>query len=75
MKLQFSSDICTHYVTAIEYGDFTGLDDKEQVQVESFLSDMPANCVYQWPVDGDTHFMQDDITGMMADCVTVEVYG
>ena len=64
------SDIATHWACAIEYGDYSELDDAEISQLEEWLSDYPGAC-FQY--GEDSFFARDDISGMMADCCEVTI--
>jgi len=70
-KLLNEIDICTHYITAIEYGDTSGLNDEEIKQVYDFLKEYP-NCTFKY--SEDSYFAMDYISGFMATCLEVKVY-
>lgn len=60
-----------HWITAIEYGDFTGLTKGEIEKIKSFLSDLPENSIFNYEQDSD--FTIDCVSGMYAMCVTAKV--
>ena len=64
------ADIATHWICAIEYGDYTGLDDAEESQVEEWLSDYPM-AIFQY--GENSFFARDEISGMMSDCCEVTI--
>lgn len=60
--------IATHWVIAIEYGDYSGLEDDEIKTLEEFLEGLPRG--YQaWQWSDDNQFSRDAVSGLMADCV------
>ena len=63
--------ICTHYIVAIEYGDFSGLEDEEIEQAEKFMASYPNAC-FQY--GEESHFSLDCISGLMADCVDLTIF-
>ena len=73
MNLYDTYDICSAYVCAIEYGDLSGLDhEDEEKQIKEFLGTLPENYTFNWL--NDNNFARDEISGLMADCITLEVY-
>lgn len=66
-------DTCTiaeHFICAIEYGDMSGLDDKEESQVNDWLTDYPS-CMFEY--SDSTEFAKCEITGLMGNCVNVKI--
>ena len=63
--------ICSAYVCAIEYGDYTGLEDHEVPLVDAFVSQYPS-ATYEW--DDESQFAKDAVSGLMADCVEVNIW-
>ncbi len=73
MELFNEIAICSAYVCALEYGDYSGLNgDEEEALVNSFVESLPACSVFQWSDESD--FSRDEISGLMADCLTCSVY-
>lgn len=63
--------IAEHFVCAIEYNDMSGLDDKEESQINDWLADYPG-CMFEY---GDSNeFAKCEITGLMGNCVNVKIY-
>lgn len=60
-----------HWLTYLEYGDISGLTEEEEKQADTWLSQFPgASFTYgeNW------YFATDDISGLKAECVDVNVY-
>lgn len=67
-------DTCTiaeHFICAIEYGDMSGLDDKEESQVNDWLDNYPYCTLVYSAARG---FTRCEITGLMGNCVNVKIY-
>ena len=60
--------IGSHYVCALEYGDYSGLDDKEEGILEQWLKQFKGKYVY-FQYSEDSHFERCAIGGLYADCV------
>lgn len=66
--------IASHFVSALEYGDYSGLDDSEEKALEAFLDTLPRGYhIWQWSDDGG-EFATDEITGLKSSCVSVTLY-
>lgn len=63
--------IAQHFVCAIEYGDMSGLDDKEESLVCAWLDNYPY-CTFVY--SASVEFTRCEITGLMADCIEVKIY-
>ena len=61
-----------HFITAIEYGDYSGLTDQDIKKLESFLANLPTGVKY-WQYSDDKKFCKCDITRLMADCVEAKL--
>ena len=67
--------ICPVYVCAIEYGDYSGLNDSEERQVNDWIRRQPVHAVFDWGgAVNEPRFTQDAITGLMGDCIKCKVY-
>lgn len=67
-----TSAICTSYITAIAYGDYTSLSDSDIKLVNDWLAMLPhPNSLHY---HDESHFSRDEITGLMADCIDVDIY-
>ena len=65
--------IAEHWVTAIEYGDYSGLTDDDEKELEQFLSTLPCGPV-SWSWSHDTEFSKDAVSGLMANCVEARLW-
>lgn len=64
--------IANHWITAIEYGDETGLSDSESAELAAWIETLPPCAVFDY--SDSSEFARDEVSGLMADCVTVTVY-
>lgn len=66
--------IAAHFLPAIINGDTTGLEDGEEKELDEFLERVGAGV---WACDSDEllEFVQDEVTGLWADCFEVNFYG
>lgn len=69
----FTYTVAAHYVSAIINDDWTGLDDVEVSELEAWMEEV-SNKVQHWEVMDDAGFSRDEVTGLMADCVTLHGY-
>ena len=60
------------FICAIKYNDMTGLDDKEENQLNDWLENYP-NCMFEYGGDSG-EFAKCKITGSIENCVTVKIY-
>jgi hypothetical protein len=66
--------IASHFASAIENGDYSGLEDSEVEELEDFLNTLPRGYhTWQWSED-DEEFATDEVTGLKASCVTATLY-
>ena len=65
--------IAEHWITAIEYGDYSGLEDGEEAELEAFLSTLPCGPLC-WSWSDDREFSRDAVSGLMADCVEARLW-
>lgn len=66
-------NVCSAYVTAIEYSDYSGLDDNDEKLVNDWLDNLPDGYKYfQW--SEESYFCKDSISGLMADCLECKVF-
>ena len=74
--------ICSHYMPALINGDYSGLSDKDQDDLDQWdKSYRESGITYIYNVRGnnseygpETEFARDVVTGLMADCYTVDVF-
>ena len=71
MQLIEEATIAEHLVCAIEYNDMTGLDDKEESQLNDWLADYPS-CMFEY--GESVEFAKCEITGLMGNCINVKIY-
>ena len=71
---QFDFNMISHFVVALEYGDYTVFDDEEElVEFERFLeNNIPSNAIFQY--SDESQFTYCDILDIKGDCITVSVY-
>ena len=69
-------NIAEHYIAAIEYGDYTGLCDGEETELQSFLDSLPPG-PWTWNYGSEPEFTEDCVSGLKANCLecTLYVYG
>jgi len=63
--------IAEYFVCAIEYGDYSGLDDKEESQLNEWLENY-RYCIFEY--GNREEFERCEITGLMGSCVNVKIY-
>jgi hypothetical protein len=68
--------ISDHFSSAIINHDFSGLDDKEDRQLQDFLGSTPQNLMAgTWDiVDYEGGFDRCEVSGLGANCVTIRLY-
>jgi hypothetical protein len=69
----FTYTVASHYASAIINDDWTGLDDEEAVDLQAWLEDVLQKAEHLEMYD-EAGFCQDEVTGLMADCVTIRAY-
>lgn len=65
--------IAEHWITAIEYGDYSGLEDVEQAELEAFLSSLPRGPLC-WSWSQDKEFSRDAVSGLNTHCVEARLW-
>lgn len=71
---EYEYSIAKHYITALEYGDYSGLSDDEEAQLERFLKSLPEGpSHWDWGDADDTNFKVDEVSGLRADCVEAKL--
>lgn len=63
--------VAEYFICAIEYGDMSGLDDKEESQINDWLADYPS-CMFEY--GESVEFAKCKITGSIGYCVNVKIY-
>ena len=71
IKLIEEATIAECFICAIEYNDMTGLDDKEEGQLNEWLENYP-NCIFEY--GESVEFARCEITGSIGNCVNVKIY-
>ena len=65
--------ISEHWVCAIENGDYSGLEDGEEAELEAFLSSLPAGPLC-WSWSESSEFAKDAVSGLMANCLEARLW-
>ena len=67
---QYEYSICGHYLSAIINGDYSGLSDSDEKDLDSFLHYVgEAHGSGHWSIDSEEpSFKRDDVSDLMADC-------
>lgn len=73
LKAHDTFTIAEHWVTAIEYDDQSGLTDTESAELSAWIDSMPPGPLF-FNYGESVEFARDEISGLMADCVTVTVF-
>lgn len=62
--------ITDQFICAIEYGDYTGLSDEEEAQIDNFLASVPSQL---FSYSEESHFAKCDVCGLYAQVLDVTV--
>ena len=69
MKMDtFEYTVAEHWLSAIINGDYTGLNDNEERDLNAWLEINQESRAY-WDTNGYISFGHDEISGLMAGCV------
>ena len=71
IQLIEEATIAECFICAIEYNDITGLDDKEENQLNDWLENYQY-CVFEYRESEE--FTKCEITGLLGNCVNVKIY-
>jgi hypothetical protein len=65
--------IGSHFVCALEYGDYSGLTDEEENELENFIASLPRGYhVWQW---GDSEeFSRCEVSDTMGQCINAVLF-
>ena len=77
MQLVSSITLAKHWLPALFNSDCSGLSDEEQQQFDEFFEKYYGVGVYTYDYESDEssdNFMIDEISGLYADCVEIDVY-
>jgi hypothetical protein len=82
MKDYYTFNIASHYASAIVNGDYSGLDDAEEKELNKFLDNLNnymgvENTVMDLMLDDyaqDSYFDIDEVSGLYADCIEFKLY-
>jgi len=69
----FTYKIAEHWVSAIENGDHSALEEDEIETLNDFLDNLPRNAL-GWDWSEETNFTHDEISGLMAQCVEGKLF-
>ena len=61
----------SHFISAIEYGDESGLTDEESGQLAEFLETLPRGAGH-WSYGEHEEFARCDVSGMHGDCTRAD---
>lgn len=67
----FEGDVCTEYVPAIIYGDYSGLADAEEEEVRAWVLQYSGA---GFTIGEETQLTTCCISGLLSECVSIEVY-
>jgi hypothetical protein len=70
---EWEYNIASHYVTAIEYGDYSGLSDDDCRRLDAFMRDLPEGSK-TWSYSEESNFTKDEVSGLMADCIESKLH-
>jgi len=82
MNDYYTFNIASHYASAIVNGDYSGLDDAEEKELNEFLDNLNnymgvENTVMDLMLDDyeqDSYFDIDEVSGLYADCIEFKLY-
>ena len=74
MQLIKSRMVSEHWLSAIINCDYSGLDDKEVMQLDEWLQENPAGTYYVSDDFDGTSFTRDAISGLASTCVQLDMY-
>jgi hypothetical protein len=64
-----------HYLPALINGDYSGLSDTEQDELDSWFKEYKdSGAIYTFNVSDDTEYAEDCVTGLMSDCYKLQVF-
>lgn len=72
LKLINTHWIGTHFACPILYGDLTGLHDTDEAALDAWVAQYPS-ATFNFTEETD-EFRRCDITGLMGNCIKVEIY-
>lgn len=68
-------DVCTHYLSALINDDYSALDDDDDKLLRDWIKEnVPAYSTIDCD-DDEPSFKRDDISGLMADCTGLTIWG
>ena len=73
--ITYNYKLSSHWLSALINGDYSGLEDQEVKELDSFLVNLPKHYHLKTPLIGvwdvigeESHFAQDDISKLWGDC-------
>ena len=63
--------ISSHYLSALINADPSGLEDKEAVEFDEWVSLMQDDRIGHWDCDSDGDIAMCEVTGLLSECTTV----
>lgn len=73
LKIYDTANIAGHYLPALINGDYSGLDDMEENQLNDYLETLPAGVIFDCSSDYP-EFARCAISGLMAECLEVNLW-
>ena len=71
----YTFNIGAPFLSAIINGDYSGLSDKEETDLNRFMDNLPVqNGHFDLIYNGETCFSECEVCGLYADCVEVRLY-
>jgi hypothetical protein len=83
MEDVYTFNIASHYASAIVNGDYTGLNDAEEKQLNAFLDNLHSfvgednKPDFDFMLDDyeqDSYFDIDEVSGLYSDCIEFKLY-
>ena len=72
----YTFNIGSHYLSAIINGDYSGLSNQEQSDLDQFLNNLPVDNGHFDLVnyDGEGFFDECEVCGLYSDCIEARLY-
>jgi hypothetical protein len=72
----YTFNIGSHYLSAIINGDYSGLNDQDEADLDRFMDTLPVKNGHFDLInyDGETFFSECDVSGLFDDCIEARLY-